>query len=173
MLMQFFLSYGCEPEVNIIYSRWEDLLLMGIVWAVYGILYVQDIWHLRELLCGFVKHSKKFNFMPFFVFPFRMNIEFCMKHVQCYSVWKFIIPLRSFFHSFLLCLQNGHSGVRTQATLDSKFTKPGVHRTFWSFLTIIHAVCAPVAVTSGLSFCIVPLTNFWLTHLSFLCVCIG
>lgn len=49
MLMQFLLSYWCEPEVYVIYSTWEGLLLMGVLWAVYGFLYVEDTLHLRQL----------------------------------------------------------------------------------------------------------------------------
>jgi len=63
MLMQFF-----HIDVNlkfVIYSTWEGLLLMGVVWAVYETLYVQDTLHLRQVLRGFVKGSKKFFFFPF------------------------------------------------------------------------------------------------------------
>lgn len=75
----------------VIYSTREGLLLMGVVWAMYGILYVQDTLHLRTLLCGFVKGSEKLIFCPF-VFQFRTNIEFCMKHVKCDSFGKYNIP---------------------------------------------------------------------------------
>lgn len=47
--MQFIHSYWCEPEVYVIYSTREGLLLMGVVWAVYGVLYVQGTLHLRQI----------------------------------------------------------------------------------------------------------------------------
>lgn len=65
MLMQFFLSYRCEPEVDVLYSTWEGLLPMGVAQAACGILYVEDTLHLRQLFSGFVKGSKKLTFCLF------------------------------------------------------------------------------------------------------------
>lgn len=102
MLMQFFLSYRCEPEVDVLYSTWEGLLPMGVAQAACGILYVEDTLHLRQLFSGFVKGSKKLTFC---LFCLSLSNECRILHEACLmsnSVWKLNTPLRWFIQSFLL-----------------------------------------------------------------------